>query len=373
MTHIIYSIAFLISLWGCILTKIHANCASRTITLGEKLRFSYSKNRILDILLIALPPIILLSLRYGIGADYYNYEFFYGEYLKYGYSQFEPLAEALIFINNHFFGNYQCFLAILSIATFLLMVIWCVKFSNTDNLAFSVSIMYCFYFGHASNTLFQSLAASIVLFAFYFAQRKKFIKFVMIVLLAALIHSSALIVVPLYFIIDRKIDTYENGYNVKSILKIIGILLFSILVVYIFIRYGSLYGVAYSGYIGKYSEGGMMNVYLKLGILLYIPELFFMPNLLKESKRYEFYYILIVLESVSFIMTITIAYAFRMAYYFSFAHAVVIPAIIENCVSARSKIMVKAYFAIALLFWFIFTTYVCKYNGIYEYKTVFGI
>lgn len=374
MTHIIYAIAFSISLSGCYLVKQHARCGFRKIRYGQLFKISYQKYRIWDYMLIALPPILLLALRYGIGGDYYNYESFYEQYINSGSSQFEPLAEAIMSLNNYIFGNYQCFLALVATMTFLLIVNWCVKLSDSNSLPLTIGIMYCFYFGNAMNTVFQILAASIILYAFYYAQQKNIIKFLVTVVIAALIHSSALVVLPLYFVILKNDKKEENNrYNDKTIIKIWGILMISTAFAYIFTKYGALYKIAYSGYIGKYSEGGMINVYLKLAMLLYIPELWFMRKLLKTSKKYELYYILVVLEMVCYTMSINIAYAFRMAYYFSFAHAIIIPAIIKNCVSAKSKIIVRIYFIIVLLFWFIFTTYICKYNGINEYKSIIGL
>lgn len=373
MTHIIYAIASSISLCGCFLVKWHSKCGFRTIRVGNLFKISYQKYQIWDYMLIALPPIVLIALRYGIGEDYYNYKIFYEEYVLSGRSQFEPLAEAIMSINNYLFGNYQSFLAIVAILTFLLIVNWCIKSSNNDSLPLTVGIMYCFYFGNAMNTVFQVLAASVIMHSFYYVQKRNLIKFTVTVIIATLIHSSALVVLPLYFVILKQDNVEDNKRYLKTIIKIWSILIISIIFAYLFTKYGAMYKIAYSGYIGKYSEGGMINIYLKLAIFLYIPELYFMPSLLKSSKKYELYYILVVLEMACYVMSISVAYAFRMAYYFSFAHAIIIPAIIENCVFFKSKVIVKIYFIIVLLFWFIFITYICKYNGIYVYKSIIGL
>lgn len=373
MTHIIYAIAFSISLFGCFLVKWHSKCGFRTIRFGNSFKISYQKYQLWDYMLIALPPIVLLALRYGIGEDYYNYERFYEEYVISGKSQFEPLAEVIMSINNYLFGNYQSFLAIVAILSFLLIVNWCIKFADSDSLSLTVGIMYCFYFGNAMNTIFQVLASSVILYSFCYVQKRSFMKFMITVIIAALIHSSALVVLPLYFVIIKQDLMEDNRRNLKTIIKIWSILMISIIFAYIFVKYGAMYKLAYSGYIGKISEGGMINIYLKLAVFLYVPELYFLPSLLKKSKKYELYYILIILEMICYTMSINVAYAFRMAYYFSFAHAIIIPAIIENCVYSKSKIIVKTYFIIVLLFWFIFITYVCKYNGIYVYKSIIGL
>lgn len=370
MTHIIYTIAFLISLTGCYLLKRHARCGYQTIVVGNLFRISYRKHEISECILIAAPPIMLLALRYGIGGDYYNYKMFYEQYINTGFSQFEPLAEVLMFINEKLFGNYQSFLAMIASCTFVLIVIWCVKFSKTDSCFLTIGIIYCFYFGYAMNTIFQVLAASIILYSFYFVEQRKFFKFLISVIIAALIHSSALVVLPLYFVVSRAENKSGKNNNGKPILKIVGIALLSSLAIYVFVKYGAYYGFSYSGYIGRYSEGGLINVYLKLGILFYIPELYFMPYLLKKNKRYELYYILIIMEALCFYMSLSVAYAFRMAYYFSFAHAIIIPGIVRECAQNKEKNLVRIYFILILLFWFIFTTYICKYNGFYEYKSI---
>lgn len=372
MTLVIYSLALITTILGCRLYKnnIYRN-EYFTISLERLAQWRFRKNSLVIYLVIILPSLLLVSLRYGIGGDYYNYKNFYEQFFYYGYSQFEPLTEELMKLNDVVFGEYQCFLAIVAILTYVLSLIWILKNSDVEYCSLAVAIFLCFYFAHSMNTIIQVLASAVIMWSVVFIQKRKFIPFAVIVGIAALIHSSALVFLPLYFVGNKKNET-RDIYSQGNILKIFIIVFICAIFAFLYFTVASKYGWLYSGYIGKSSEGGNINVYIRLGVLFYVPELLCMPRLLKVDNKYEVFYIFLIIEMVSFIMTLYAAYAFRLAYYFSFTHCILIPAVIQKGFNKKSRWAVKLYFICALLFYFYFTVFVCKYNYIFEYQSIFG-
>ncbi len=322
--------------------------------------------------MIILPTILLLSLRYGIGGDYFNYSFFYESLLESGESQFEPLTELLMLFIGKVFHSYEFFVAVTAIITYVSFFAWVIKHSEANYLWLTISIFLCFYFAHSMNTIVQILATSVAIWAYDAIQERKFIRFSVIVIIAALIHSSAIFIIPLFFIqlIQFKKADEENRNYKKSIFKILAVAAVCAICAFLYLLLAGKFGWLYSKYIGDHSEGGYIIVYIKLGILFYIPELMFMPSLVKENEKYELPYIMIFIEMTSFVLTLFAAYAFRVAYYFSFAHCIIIPAVIEKF-PGKSKWMAKLYIIAVLIFYFYFTTFICQYNNIDKYQSLF--
>lgn len=370
MTFGIYLGALLITIIGCYLYKICIyNNIYVTISIRNIVHGTFRKNSLFACMIVILPSLLLAALRYGIGGDYFNYKTFYEEFLSYGYSQFEPLTEILMSLNDAIFHDYRWFVAIVAVITYILSMMWVLKNSDIEYSALAVAIFLCFYFGHSLNTMIQILAASVLMWSVVFFQKRKLIPFLILVGIATLIHSSALVFLPVYFIGGEKNDS-EDIYSRGNILKVIAIVLACATLALIYFTVAQKYGWPYSGYIGKKSEGGYINVYLKLGILFYIPELLFMPKLLKTDKKYEMYYIFLMVEIIAFVMTLFVAYAFRLAYYFSFAHCIIIPGILKLCLNSKSRMVLMLYFCLALLFHFYFTAFICGFNSINIYNSI---
>lgn len=370
MTLLLYAVSLIITLIGCRLYSTFSR-SGRLVSYyfgplgGRTVNYSC----FFPVLLIMLPTVALVSLRYGIGGDYFNYQYFYKDFISSGQSQFEPLTEILMLVSDKIFHSYEWFLAVVASITFVLFFSWVIKHAGRDSLAISVGILLCFYFAHSMNTIVQILATSVVIWAYDAIQERKVIRFALIVLVASCIHSSAMIVAPLFFIrCNPAGDKYRNAR--KSFLKITAIACSGFLAALVYFGFAKRFGWPYSSYIGKFTEGGYISVYLKLGILFYIPEFYFLPRMIEDSEKYELAYIMIFLEILAFTASLFVAYAFRVAYYFSVAHCILIPAIIEKMFAGKSKILVKMYFSAALLFYFYFTTFICEYNNIFEYHSL---
>ena len=157
--------------------------------------------------------VLVATMRYGIGYDYFNYERLY--------EQLGPMSAAQLVqdsVGRKFIGysllthllyraglDYRSLLLVLN----LLMtgvVLWFVKrYSPLPwlSLFFYLTLQF---FAHSMNLFRQSIAATICLLAYPFLKKRKLLPFVLVVLLAATFHTSALFFLPFYWILNWKCD-----------------------------------------------------------------------------------------------------------------------------------------------------------------------
>jgi len=139
-------------------------------------------------------------------------------------------------------------------------------YKNSDNPFISVIIfMGVEFFTLSFTALRQMIAVILILNSYKFIKQQKIVKFILMVLLAASFHKSALIFLPIYFLKDLKINA-KNFY--------IGIAIFILAQVFIepIINYITK-KIYYESYI-KSDGGGITQtivilIYLLLGIIIY--------------------------------------------------------------------------------------------------------
>lgn len=103
-----------------------------------------------------------------------------------------------------FTQNFQWVVIITSFLTIFLLTIVIYQYSKYYTLSFLLYIPF-FYFFTLSGVR-QGLALSISLMSFRFLKEKKFFKYLLVILLAASFHYTALVMIPAYFVLNIKLD-----------------------------------------------------------------------------------------------------------------------------------------------------------------------
>jgi len=172
-------------------------------------------------------------------------------------------------------------------------------YKHSDNPFISVIIfMGVEFFTLSFTALRQIIAIIIILNSYNFIKQKKIIKFILMVLLAATFHKSALIFLPVYFLRNIKISK-------KTI--IVGISIF--ILVQIFALPIIIYvtkNLYYSSYI-KATGGGITQaivilIYLMLGLLIYKGF---------KNKKHDIQDILFIIIYIAFVIQ-SLAYKINM-------------------------------------------------------------
>lgn len=158
------------------------------------------QNKYLKKILLACPCIILFCIsvfRFDIGYDYPNYYSLIGpSFDRLEFERIEPLAQCIVKIVRYI-GEPWLLFVLFGIPTYFL-AFWACSKTGHFQLAFWT---YVFLFLLDSfSTIRQAVAIAIIMWAVVYMQEKKMFFYVVTCVLASLFHSSALIMLPVYFI-----------------------------------------------------------------------------------------------------------------------------------------------------------------------------
>ena len=153
-----------------------------------------------------LIPTLISATRVGIGTDYYQYEKLFHSIKYGGYdNSFEPLFFLLNRIILIFTDNSIWLFVICSILFVYLVLINIYK--QSENIPFSSCLFFLSYvFFTSLNNIRQSLSSVIVLFALYEIKRGKNLRSVILIVIAALFHKSAIISLSFFFFVNININ-----------------------------------------------------------------------------------------------------------------------------------------------------------------------
>ncbi len=149
------------------------------------------------------------------GMDEYAYRARFNEFsnrsfseaLKYNTS--EPLITILCFISTRLFNANQGFLLLSSIVILLPVVISLAKYSI--DFAYGVVLLFATTFLFNSfNGIAQYLAAAIYLLAIPYIYKRQFWKYALVVAICCMFHTSAIILLPIYFIALNRVDSIKG-------------------------------------------------------------------------------------------------------------------------------------------------------------------
>ncbi len=139
--------------------------------------------------------------RYRVGTDFLSYQDIFNHD-----KLIEPLFYALIQIVKYLKGNYQIFVAIVFALAFGLKLYAFRKLSYPKGFFLSIMLFCSFYYiAYDMNAIRQGLALSVTLLACYYAHQKKKLQFYVTCVLACLIHYTAFIFIPFYFLLQFKL------------------------------------------------------------------------------------------------------------------------------------------------------------------------
>ncbi|MBU2699041.1 hypothetical protein Ga0466249_000120 [Sporomusaceae bacterium BoRhaA] len=327
------------------------------------IHFRVSKVDTLNIFLsVALLFTFFASIRWGIGADYFDYrEWFYfpPDYVEVGYSIISEIVYKL------FDANYQMLIIVTSVLTNFIFFESCWKYSNKQTallvIYFYITIgSYFFYL----NGIRQGIAIAILFFGFRFIKDKKLLMYILTCFVAYLFHAAALFAIITYFVCEKITKK-----------KMIVLYLLSLCFIFVDIE-GILAKInilppAYqlyidAGVVESFHENTSSISFLKL----FIPNLFFIYLLSRDyyqkaKSEFTFYFLYIFFyNTVSMIPIIN-----RIMYFFEPSLLTLLPYIYQY------EPNYKLIFWCLGIYYFIFsivTIIILKTHQCYPFTTIFG-
>ena len=168
----------------------------------------YKPNKIKNVAYVVLVFMYLFGLsyfRYGIGNDYFSYINIFLRAISYDWNeclndQIEPGFMLLFKFISLFTKKYRIMYGIMAFMCLAPTGYIIAKYSKNVWLSCHLYVCLTFYYS-SMNFVRQTLAATIIFLAYRWFIERKTIPFVVVVLIASTIHSSALLMIPIYFVI----------------------------------------------------------------------------------------------------------------------------------------------------------------------------
>ena len=280
----------------------------------------------------------------------------------------------MIFSNNCGFEP-QAIIIFCSYVIFGVFLYAMYKYST--DLPFSLFLLFFLSYYTMINGIRQVLAAAILLMAIPFLRDKKFFLYVPFVLLAYTMHASAIVMLPLYFILTRK--RFNVGilvfYGVVSLFFVLPDLANRLLG-------GLLEDSTYYEYLNITETMGVMRL-LVGAVPLVITALYHKAtayDLVPDAdspdyKQHQMIALLINMQFVSFgftILGLRMVYFARISIFFEFVNALLLPVVIKKGFHPSSARFIK-HAAIVLYFaYFLYQTYTFyNYQYFHDFRLVF--
>ena len=316
----------------------------------------------------ALIPFIVLfcvsGFRYNVGMDFkYTYVYTFEKILSGSRNVradigFYLLNKIIIFLG----GSVQWIFIITSfiINFFVIRSIFCQ--SKNKMLSFFIYICGTFFF-FSLNGIRQSIAISIFYYSLKYIENKRFDKYLLCNIIGCLFHNSAIIFIPLYFILSKEYKTY------KKIIVIVMCFIFSSLIMP-FVQQ-VLYSTKYKMYLtnGAYSALEKFNVSTIINIIIWL----FYEILLKKKYKKDIIYSKCHLVGIIVSIFVTkIPLAMRIFMSFRYIEFLSVPNLLEKI---KMKQTYKKFILIGIMIsyfvYFIYGVYIKNGNTVLPYNTIF--
>lgn len=303
---------------------------------------------------------------YTIGSDTptYVYNFINNTDVQYyvfnddvekGYQVFEYIVLSL----TH---EYFWFLFIASIIVVSLYLIAIKKLSIDYYTSLYIYICFGFY-TFFFNGLRQGIAMAICFFGLPYLIEKRIISYFLVVFIASLFHVSALVMLPIYFLVNLKF---------KLEFKVLACLITSILASQILIEYFAQSNVRYEHYTQEAEQAGgyiTLAFYFFIGLVVYFTGHKIRNQDIKFNKFEQ-----ILLCGLALVFPITFlgtdpSGPQRILYYFVSTVILLIPYILRKF----NNIYLNILFIIFVIIYFILTT--MRFSNLYPYQInpIFGV
>lgn len=277
---------------------------------------------------IALVSLIMVcGFRYNSGTDYWTYMDVYKLAPQSVISEVQdPGFTVICKFLNRFSDNPQLLFLVSAIITNVLIVNTLRKQSTQYELSMYLYITAYVYYS-TFNGVRQWIAAAIVFSATKYLFERKFKKYLIIVIIATFIHASALIMIPVYFIVNNK------PFSINNLIVILIFIGCSIAYVpFINILFRLLEGTQYAHYfdIMAAAENGANLIRLPVYFApLFIFGLFYNKLNPNREKKIDIIFNICILGFLIMVLATKQMFFARLIYYFDLYYLLLVPRLVK--------------------------------------------
>ena len=276
---------------------------------------------------------LLSALRMEVGNDYETYVDTIHEIYVGGYVVTEPLFNAVVKVLCELSGgeNYLLVFAVFAFATIWIFLKVLYEQSNNFPLAFFLFMTLGIYF-RTFNTVRYYFVLAITLYSFRYVFRKEYVKFILLIVLAAFFHKSVLVVIPIYLIANM---TWKKWHMAVLTVGAVGMVVCQDFIMKIALE---LYP-SYKDTIFLQTEtglsGNLMSILrcvavLALAVICY-------KEAWKDVPENRFYFKLNFLAILLYLCGSFLPLVGRIGYYLMTSHVLFIPAILGSIKNEKKK------------------------------------
>lgn len=346
------------------------------ITQSQSVRTMNIFSQTVWILLIIIGPALAIGFRHhNVGADTLNY---WVGYLSIGNTHsfvdaFETLGinRPVFFIFQYIIfkisnGNPTAFLIAMSVSTLFILVKALDKWILKISLPLALFVYYSIFGMQLLNQSRQLIALSIFLLATMYLIDKKKLKFIILIVIASLVHYSALIALILPLILN-----YRGSFGKLKKWIYYSLLLLSPFILYPILNFiSNIIPSSYSVYFNNLTLNEI-GLGLLLNILpIIIPIILFKKHLKEISSRFLVRVSLLVIP-----MRLAGYYSYylmRMYYYAAIFIILLIPIIVRNIHSRSEKIVTLLFLICVCLVYYIVNFMIVNSDVMFPYISIFS-
>lgn len=334
---------------------------------------SRPKRKKIFLLFVAIQLIMIFAMRdTDVGVDLLRYNRIYEEISVSNFMDIlrnpeyftSILFYIVIYICTHFGISYHVFLGLFGIIAVVPNIYYINRYSTHPYISVLIYLslgIYSFQF----SGLKQTMAMTLVLFAFDAAITRNIKRFYVFIILAMLCHLTAIICLPIYVIYKLK---YKNWMILPIIL--------SLIIAYIFRdNIAQLVTHLFSDgeYLGRYTSSGTVGSTSFFLLLLLVFIIIFANIDIRNNEKLISYYFKLILISVFIQFMSSYAYSFtRLNYYYIQFLPIVISSVIDLPITSnfRNKRFMKILSITSCIIFFILSTFMYNLNVINGLNTV---
>ena len=289
----------------------------------------YSKCGWIKFLMPFTVLILMAMFRIGIGVDYGGYITLYNN-IKLGYATNAEIGfVSIVKFIIYFFDEPRIMFALFSLFTLANMLIAIYKQSN--NLTFSVFLFIAMgYYNLTYNSIRYYYALSWVFLSYAYIQEHKHIRCLISILIAALFHKTALIVVPVVLLFKKK-TKYQYVYLMMAAL-------------FALTFKNQIRNIAfyfYPSYLGSVYDGGSVSIFNIIKGLMILGMGYCFNPYVESDEKLGFLYRLNIVALIIYVCCSWIPELSRIGFYFNITSIVFIPNLQSKLKIESNKKIVK--------------------------------
>lgn len=309
-----------------------------------------------------IPLAVIAGIRYNVGKDYmYTYVPVFKQVLA-GNSDEAWGDWGYIFLNKIVtcFTDDYAGIFILTSCMFILFTFKAI-YEESDNVALSIMLLvFMGYYFCFMNGVRQMLATSILLYSIKYIRKRDLIKFVLCIIGGSLIHLSAILFIPVFFLYNKKWD------NKKMLLSATGAFLMASVLskiatnIIAYTKYSWYLDSAY-----RAERSGVIMIIINIVILIF-------AMLFNSEEKNEIYIKLQCLSVISTAFIGKIPVANRIQWIFGFSGIILVPNIINCQKDKKMKFVMKIVIILLYASYFTYTIGVKNSNSVLPYQTIYS-